>query len=64
VNRSLYRVDAVQGGFEAYCDCGQVTEVQVGPDDTDREAFFICAGCDSFHWFTITSAPAGGPAGR
>lgn len=49
-------------GFEALCDCATITEivVEIEPGVTGtKELAWICDGCLTAHWFTVTvGAPA------
>lgn len=61
-DRSIESVRPIPGGVEILCDCATLTELtlDIDPGVTgDREIPFLCDGCHTVTWFTLTIAATG-----
>lgn len=60
--RGVERVSVTPDGPAILCDCGTETVLVIeAPENVIEtvEQSFICDGCQSVHWFTITPTPRG-----
>lgn len=66
-NRTAVWCRPVLGGVEVGCDCGIATQLIFDFDrivcDCVLDDFYVCDGCGSVHWFTVTRETAA-EAGR
>lgn len=56
-DRTIESVRAIPGGVEILCDCATLTEleIKIEPGATGtRDIPFLCDGCHTVTWFTLT----------